>query len=141
MPLEIAHREEDGIEILTLKGRLIFGEEDLALRNDVSQTAAAGKTRIAMDLGEVTDIDSTGLGTLLFVNALLKKAGGRLALANLRLRHLELLVIAKIETQFQIFEQCQDAINSFFPDRQIRHWDILEFVESVRQKQPPPANS
>jgi anti-sigma B factor antagonist len=141
VPLEIAHREQEGIEILTLKGRLIFGEEDLALRNYVSRAAAAGKIHIVMDLGEVADLDDTGLGTLLFVDAALKKAGGGLALANLRLTHLELLVIARLETQFQIFEQDQDAINSFFPDRQVRHYDLLELIESMRQKQPESSNS
>ena len=135
MALKIAHRQEEGIEILDLSGRLTFGEEDLALRNQIDKAVNGGHIRLVLDLGEVTQIDTAGLGTLSFTQAELRKAGGGLALANLRLVHMKLLVVAKMETEFEVFHQVQDAINSFFPGRQIRRYDILEFVESMRHKQ------
>ena len=133
MALKIAHRLEEGIEILDLRGRLTLGEEDLSLRHEIDKAVRAGNIRLVLDLGEVSQIDTTGLGTLLFVQARLRKAGGGLALANLRLIHMKLLVVAKMEREFEVFHQVQDAINSFFPDRQIRHYDILEFLESMQK--------
>ena len=135
MPLKIARRQEEGIEILDLKGRLTLGEEDLALRNEIDNAISAGNIRVVLNLAEVTQIDTTGLGTLSFAHAEFRKAGGGLALASLRLVHMQLLVVARMEAEFEVFHQVQDAINSFFPERQIRRYDILEFVESQRPKQ------
>lgn len=134
MALEIAEREQEGIEILDLKGHITFGEEDLALRNEIGRLAMDGKIRLVLNLKRVTEIDTTGLGTLLFILAKLRKAGGGLALVALHPAHMELLVIAKMETVFRVFSHEQEAINSFFPDRQVPHFDILEFLESLRRK-------
>jgi anti-sigma B factor antagonist len=134
MALAIEHRTQEGIEILDLRGRLTLGEEDLVLRDEIDKAISAGHTRLVLDLGKVTDIDTTGLGTLLFALAQLRNAGGGLALADLRLTHLKLLVLAKMEAVFEVFHQVQDAVNSFFPERQIRHYDVLEFVESMEPK-------
>ena len=134
MALHVSHREQEGIEILDLKGRLAFGEEDLTLRKEITTLVSAGKLRLVLDLGKVADIDTTGLGTLLFALAKLRKTGGGLALANLRPAHMELLVIARMETVFEVFHSVQEAINSFFPDRKVPHFDILELVESLRRK-------
>jgi anti-sigma B factor antagonist len=134
MALDITHREQEGIEILDLRGRLTLGEEDLTLRNEINRAAAAGRTRLVLDLGKVTDIDTTGLGTLLLAQTRLRNAGGGLALANLRPAHMELLVVAKMEAIFEVFDRHQDAVNSFFPDRHTSQIDVLEFVESMRRK-------
>ena len=131
MALEIVHRKQDGVEILDLRGRVTFGEEDLILRNEIKGAVAAGNNRLVLNLGKVTDIDTTGLGTLLFARAELRKAGGGLALADLRLAHIKLLVVAKMGTVFEVFHQAQDAIDSFFPDRNLQRYDILKFVESL----------
>jgi anti-sigma B factor antagonist len=55
------------------------------------------------------------LGTLLFTLAILRKAGGGLALARPHPERMDLLVIAKIKTVFKVFDHAQDAIHSFFP--------------------------
>lgn len=136
MGLEIGHRELEGIEIVDLEGRLTFGEEDLQFRNEIDKLVRTGKNRLVLNLARVTDIDTTGLGTLLFAMAKLRKAGGALALVNLNPTHIELLVLAKLEAVFEVFGDEQNAINSFFPGREIRRYDILEFVRSIRQKQP-----
>jgi anti-sigma B factor antagonist len=134
MALKIAHRTQEGIDILDLTGGLTLGEEDLLLRNEIDKAITAGNVRLVLNLGEVTQIDTTGLSTLSYAQAELRQAGGGLALANLRLIHMKLLVVAKMEAEFEVFHEVQDAINSFFPDRKIQRYDILEFVESMRQK-------
>jgi len=61
--------------------------------------------------------------------ARLRKAGGRLALANLNRSHLELFLLTKLAIAFEFFDDEQDAVNSFFPDRGQKRFDILEFVQ------------
>ncbi len=134
MALEFEHRDQEGIEILDLKGRLTFGEEDLELRNEIGKAMAGGRIRLVLNLGKVTKIDTTGLGTLLFAMAELCRVGGGLALTNLHPAHMELLVISKMETIFKVFDHEQDAINSFFPERQVPRFDIVEFLSSRLNK-------
>ena len=82
-------------------------------------------------------IDSAGLGTLLYARAELRRAGGGLALANLHPAHMQLLLVARLETVFNIFGNDLDAINSFFPERKVPHYDILALVTSMRQAREP----
>jgi anti-sigma B factor antagonist len=128
MPLEFIQRNQEGIEIVDLIGRLTFGPEDLRFRSELDELVLAGSSRVVLNLDEVSDIDTTGLGTLLFALAKLRKAGGNLALVNLKPLHIEILVEAKLTAVFEIFKEDQDAINSFFPGREVQRYDILEFV-------------
>jgi anti-sigma B factor antagonist len=73
-------------------------------------------------------IDSTGLGAMVVCFTAVEKQGGALKLLNLSKRHIELLVLTKLTTIFEVFDDEQDAINSFFPDREVRRFDILNFV-------------
>jgi len=129
MSLHIEQRESEGIVILDLKGPLTLGHGDLELRDRLPALHESGKVNIVLNLTDVTEIDSTGLGTLVFGLARLRKAGGRLALANLNRSHLELFLLTKLAIAFEFFDDVQDAVNSFFPDRALKHFDILDFVE------------
>jgi len=128
MALDIAESLREDVVILTLKGRLTLGESNL-VRERVAQLAAAGKHNIVVDLAAVDYIDSTGLGILVICFTSLKKVGGALKLVNPNKRNVELLLLTKLHTVFEVFLEVQDAVNSFFPDRQIKHFDILNFVQ------------
>ena len=139
MSLEIVPREREGVEILDLNGHLTFGQDDLDFRAELDRLIGAGKIRVALNLSDLHKLDTTGLGTLLFALAKLREAGGNLAIFNIKPSHIELLIEAKLETAFEAFQGEQDAINSFFPDREVERYDILEFVESKILKGPNPS--
>ena len=128
MALDIAESVREEVTILTLKGRLTLGESNL-IREKVAELAAAGRFKVVVDLGGVDYIDSTGLGILVICFTSLKKQGGALKLVNPNKRNVELLLLTKLHTVFEVFNEDQDAVNSFFPDRQIKHFDILSFVQ------------
>lgn len=128
MNLEIAQREREGVVILDVKGHLTVGASATALRDYLRELAAAGKTNVVLNLAEVDYIDSTGLGSLVVAYTTLRKAGGRLRLLNLNRRNIELLVLTKLTTVFELFDDEHNAVNSFFPNREIKHFDILSFV-------------
>src|SRR3984893_1980347 len=128
MALDIAEGVREEVAVLTLKGRLALGESNI-LRERVTQSAAAGRNKIVVDLSAVDYIDSTGLGVLVICFTSLKKQGGALKLVNPNKRNIELLLLTKLHTVFEVFNEVQDAVNSFFPDRQIKHFDILSFVQ------------
>jgi anti-sigma B factor antagonist len=132
MSLDIRESSREGVVILSLKGRLTVGEAS-AVREKVSAVAATGSVNIVLNLADVEYIDSTGLGALVICFTSLKKAGGALKLVNPNKRNVELLLLTKLHTIFEVFNDEQDAVNSFFPDREIRHFDILKFVQEEKE--------
>jgi anti-sigma B factor antagonist len=129
--LEIQSREREGIKILDVIGKLTVGGAS-DLRERVNAEAAAGNLQQILNLKEVEYIDSTGLGAMVICYMSVQKAGGALKLAHLNRRNLELVLLTKLSTVFQIFAEEQEAVNSFFPDREIKHFDILSFVKQQR---------
>ena len=133
MSLKLARREREGVIIFDLTGRLVAGEETSVLRDAIKETAAAGPAQVILNLASVDYIDSTGLGSLVICFSALRKAGGTIKLLNLSRRNVELLVLTKLETVFEVFVDEQDAVNSFFPDREVKKFDILAFVQSHKR--------
>ena len=129
--LEITSREKEGVKILDLSGKLAVGGAS-DLRERVTAETTAGHLQQLLNLKDVEYIDSTGLGTMVICHMALQKAGGSLKLANLNRRNLELVLLTKLSTVFQIYNEEQEAINSFFPDREIKHFDILSFVQQQK---------
>ena len=131
MSLDIRESSREGVEILSLKGRLTVGEAS-SVREKVNEVAAAGHVNVLLNLEHVEYIDSTGLGALVICFTSLKKAGGALKLVNPNKRNIELLLLTKLHTIFEVFSDEQDAVNSFFPDREIKPFDILKFVQAEK---------
>lgn len=135
MALDITQREREGIAILDLKGRITLGTEASALREKVAALAEGNVRNLVLNLAEVDHIDSTGLGVLVICATSLRKAGGNVKLLHLNQRHIELLVMTKLNAVFETFTDEQDAVNSYFPDRKIQTFDILEFVQRMKQEE------
>jgi anti-sigma B factor antagonist len=133
MSLDIKQSEREGIVILHLHGRLIVGEPVTNLRAKMASLAEAGSNKIVLNMSEVDYIDSTGLGGMVIGYTLLKKAGGALKLVGMNRRNLELLVLTKLDAIFENFEDDQTAVNSYFPGREIKKFDILHFVQEQEE--------
>jgi anti-sigma B factor antagonist len=129
MALEITEREREGVHIVDLEGRITVGPEVGAIREKVQELAAQGIQRLILNLAEIEYIDSTGLGGLVICYTTMKKAGGTLKLLNLNRRNIELLLLTKLTTVLELFDDEQDAVNSFYPGREIKRFDILSFIQ------------
>jgi anti-sigma B factor antagonist len=131
---EIQEREREGITILDFKGRIAAGPEATALREKVAELTAAGKRNLVLNLAGVDYIDSTGLGALVVCVTGLRKLGGNMKLLNLNRRNIDLLVMTKLDTVFEVFTDEQDAVSSYYPDRKIKAFDILSFVQQMKKE-------
>jgi anti-sigma B factor antagonist len=129
MSLEIQEREREGVIILDLKGRITSGPEAGSFREAASTVATRPAPNLILNMAHVDYVDSTGLGAMVMVSTTIKRSGGKVKLLNMNKRNVELLVMTKLVTIFEIFNDEQDAINSFFPDREIKAFDILAFVK------------
>ena len=135
MSLEIQDHEREGITILEMRGRITVGKEATALREKIAELTAANKRNVVLNLAGVDFIDSTGLGALVIGAISARKAGGSVKLVNLNRRNIELLVMTKLATVFEIFSDEQDAINSYYPDRKLKTFDILDFVQKMKHEE------
>ena len=136
MPLEMNRREAEGVTILDLRGRLVQGPEVTALRERFNDLEREQVKNVILNFKQIDFIDSTGLGMLVAVQSQIEKAGGAVRLLGLSKRGAELMVLTKLSTVFQIFDDEQAAINSFFPGREVKRFDILEFVQSQENVEP-----
>jgi anti-sigma B factor antagonist len=133
MSLSITSREREGVRIIDLHGRLTVGPEATELREAIQKCAEAGELQVALNLAEVNFIDSTGLGALVMSYTTMRKVGGQLKLVNLNRRNIELLILTKLTAVFELFTDEQDAVNSFFPGREVKKFDILNFVRKIKE--------
>lgn len=129
MSLEISESIREGVTILALKGRITAGETGI-VRQKVDQEIGAGRLNIILDLTHVDYVDSTGLGGMVICYTTLKRQNGALKLVNPNKRNIELLALTKLYTVFEVFTEVQDAVNSYFPGREIKRFDILAFVQA-----------
>ena len=134
MSLEIQLRDREGIAVLEMKGRITVGKEATALRDKVAELSASNTRNLVFNLEGVDYIDSTGLGALVMSATTLRKAGGNVKLVNLNRRNIELLVMTKLATVFEIFTDEGDAVGSYYPDRKIKTFDILDFVNKMKSE-------
>ncbi len=113
MPLEITQREMNGICVLTLKGRLVLGQESNGLRTTIDNLLLSGVTRIVIGLEQVNYVDSAGLGALIEIHRKTKAKGGRLMLTNLGPKLRRALELAGLLTIFETCATESDAVASF----------------------------
>ena len=64
----------------------------------------------------------------------MQNSGGKVKLVELNEKHLDMLVITKLDTTFEQFGDEQDAVNSFFPHRQVTSFDLLKFVQEIKDE-------
>ena len=133
MSLAIEKREREGIALLDLRGRIVMGEEVTSFRETLRNLAQTPEQRVILNMQGVDYIDSTGLGAIVMASSAVRNNGGAVKLLNLNKRNIELLVATKLATIFEIFDNEQDAVNSFFPGREIKGFDILEFVKTQKR--------
>ena len=134
MSLDIAHREREGVILLDLKGRITIGDEASAFREAIEKVAARPGPRLLLNMMEVDYVDSTGLGAMVMCSTRIKNSSGITKLVNVNRRNIELMVMTKIDAIFEVFTDETDAINSFFPGRETKRFDILSFVRQLREE-------
>lgn len=112
MALTITQNILDGVSVVHLSGAIFFAEESTCLRVHVKGLIEES-CQIVLDFGNVTRIDSSGLGTLVALYVSARKVGGNIKLANLGNHIKEALRITRLATVFDIFDKTEDAVAAF----------------------------
>ena len=112
MALRIDQRDIGAVRVLDLAGKLAGDAAD-ALWDRIDDLLDAGHSKLILNLGSVSFIDSAALGGLLSKRAAVVNAGGQLKLLNLSERVWDLIVTTKLEMVFDTFDSEADAVQSF----------------------------
>ncbi|HRC87092.1 MAG TPA: STAS domain-containing protein [Thermoanaerobaculia bacterium] len=108
------HRATHGdIVVLAFRGKLTMGGGDAELRQNVAEALEAGYRKIVLNLGETTTVDSTGIGELVGAYTTTSNRGGKLKLAALTPKVLDILTITQLITVFDVYETAEEAIGAF----------------------------
>ena len=113
MSMKVATRQVDGVTILDLSGRITLGEGSVTLRDAVHDSLAKGSKRILLNLGDISYIDSSGIGELVSAFTSVKNGGGELKLLNLTRKVHDLLQITKLYTVFDVKDDEASAVKAF----------------------------
>ena len=113
MSAKLATRQVDEVTIVDVQGRITLGEGSSAVRDTVLDLMQNNHKKILLNLGEVTYIDSSGLGELVAAYTTVTNRGGELKLLNLAKRVKDLLLITKLHTIFDVYDDEAHAARSF----------------------------
>ena len=111
--MNIETRNVNGVTVLDLHGKITIGQETQALRAKVGEVLGSGGKNILLNLGDVRSVDSAGTGELVSSYTSVTNHGGQLKLFNLTKRLKELLVITKLVTVFDTYDNEASAVESF----------------------------
>lgn len=113
MSVKLSTRQVGDVSVVDVAGRITLGEGSSALRDMLREIVKNGQKKILLNLGEVSYIDSSGIGELVSGFTTVTNSGGQLKVLNLTKRVKDLLQITKLYTVFDVHEDEASAIRSF----------------------------
>ena len=111
--LDVKQRQAGDVTILDFSGAVRMGDGAIALRNAIRGLIEQENKKILLNLGGVKNIDSSGIGELIANYTTISRDGGQLKLLNLTEKIRDLLVITKLLTVFDAYDDEAEALNSF----------------------------
>ena len=111
--MTLKEKEQDGVIILELSGKIMGGPDATLLNEKLHQLIDNGKSKVVADLAKVNWMNSSGLGILIGGLTTMRNNKGDLKLANVTERIQSLLIITKLITVFETYDSTDKAIASF----------------------------
>jgi anti-sigma B factor antagonist len=111
--IQVKTRQVGDVSVVDVVGRITLGEGASTLRETIRSLIAKDQKKIILNLGEVSYIDSSGIGELVSGFTTVTNHGGVLKLLGLTKRVQDLLQITKLYTVFDIYDSETSAVRSF----------------------------
>lgn len=112
--MQLEERTSGDVTVVTITGDITLNKGgDVLLKDKIQSLLQQGRKKLLLDLGNVSYVDSAGLGQLVQVYATTKHHGGALKIVNLTKRLKDLLVVSKLLTVFDSYDSEPEALASF----------------------------
>ena len=113
MSVKLKTRHLEDVAVLDIAGRITLGEGSGMVRNAIKELVTAGSRKILVNLGDVTYMDSAGLGELVGSYATITNLGGQIKLLHPQGKVSDMLTVTKLYTIFPSFDDEEAALSSF----------------------------
>lgn len=113
MSVKLTTRQVGDVTVIDASGRITLGEGASTFRDTVRDLATKGNKKLLVNLGDVSYIDSSGIGEMVSGFTTVTNHGGQLKLLSLSKRVKDLLQITKLYTVFEVFDDEASAVRSF----------------------------
>ena len=113
MSVKLSTRQVGDVSVIDVSGRITLGEGSSALRDTLRDMVSKGQKKILLNLGEVSYIDSSGIGELVSGFTTVANQGGQLKLLSLTKRVKDLLRMTKLLTVCDVYDDEAGAVRSF----------------------------
>jgi anti-sigma B factor antagonist len=134
--LTIRERQVRGVVIVDLEGSITLGDTNRKLHDAMKQIVTEDKKEVILNLADVQRIDSSGLGEIVAGFTTLKSIGGTLKLVNLPEYVADLMMMTKLLTVFEVFDDEREAIDSFGESERITEEIPVPYGGGVTQQYP-----
>jgi anti-sigma B factor antagonist len=111
--MKITDRKREDVTVLDVHGKITIGAGDLALRQAVQGAMESGAKNILINMRDVTQIDSSGVGELVSAYTTATNRGSKLKLVNLPEKVNDVLTITQLITVFDVYDSEDEAVSSF----------------------------
>ena len=99
--------------VVRCSGRMVAGPESESVRQHIKELLPADK-HVVLHLGEVTFLDSSGLGTMVRMAGVLRASGGDLKLCQVTAEVGRVLKVTNLTQLFPMHETEEEAIAAFY---------------------------
>lgn len=113
MSVKLTTRQVGDVTVIDAAGRITLGEGASTFRDTIRGLGTSGHKKLLLNLGEVSYIDSSGIGEMVSGFTTVANQGGTMKLLNLTKRVKDLLQITKLYTVFEVHDDEAAAIRSF----------------------------
>lgn len=113
MSMKAVTRQVGDVTVIECSGQIKLGEGSSTLRDTVKDLLSKGNKKLLIDLGEISYIDSSGIGELISAFTSAKNQGGEMKLLHLTKKIEGLLQITKLYTVFDVKDDEAAAIAAF----------------------------
>ena len=113
MPCKANIRQVGDVAIVDLRGRITLGDGAGIVRETVKDMLKGGQKNLLLNLGDVSYIDSSGLGELVSAYATGANQGAQIKLLNVQKRVHDLIQLTKLYSVFESFTSEPAALQSF----------------------------
>jgi anti-sigma B factor antagonist len=111
--LTIEERHVGDVTVLVAAGEMLLDDGDLVFKRQIDALLASGRIKILLDLGDVTYIDSSGVGMMAAQLKIVQRRGGDIRLLRLNSRGQRLFGLLKLRSTFEVFDDEPLAVQSF----------------------------
>jgi anti-sigma B factor antagonist len=113
--MKVLKEQKGDITVLRLRGTLMGGPDSKVFDEALSDALERGETNVLVDMADISWVNSTGLGILIAGHRTLSLKGGVLKLLHVSKRIESLLMVTKLNTLFESYDDESQAIASFSP--------------------------